>query len=215
MAFTGDAVSKTNAIRVFTIGHSTHSYETFLSLLRTAEVTAIADVRSSPYSRHFPQFNRETLQDDLRLDGIAYVFLGDQLGGRPQGKKFYSAGVADYEKMAKDERFCEGLERVVDGAKKYRIALLCSEGNPLDCHRCLLVGRELVKRNLCVCHILPDGRIESQAEIDDKLFADASRDHDDLFLSREEVLAMAYRDRGRKVAYAEPGSDPERPIAAE
>lgn len=205
----------TNLLAIFTIGHSTLSYESFLALLRNSNVTAIADVRSSPHSRHFPQFNRDTLRDELRLDSIAYVFVGDQLGGRPKDKKFYCDGVADYERMATAKEFHEGIERVIEGAKKFRIALMCSEHDPLDCHRCLLVGRELARRKVDVRHILSGGETVSQSQIEDRLIADASRNHDDLFMSRKELLEKAYRDRGRKVAYAEPISDPKGPIAAE
>jgi uncharacterized protein (DUF488 family) len=118
-------------VEVFTIGHSTLSYEKFLELLRVASVTAVADVRTAPYSRHFPHFNRDALRSELRLDNIAYVFLGDELGGRPKDKQFFCEGVADYEKMALTASFAKGLRRVIDGAKKYRIAMMCSEHDPL------------------------------------------------------------------------------------
>ena len=159
----------TETNEVFTIGHSTLSWEGFVSLLRRANVTAIADVRTSPYSRHYPHFNRDDLREELRSDGISYVFLGKELGGRPSERRFYRDGVADYEKMAQASEFNKGLERVIEGSKKYRIALMCSERDPLDCHRCLLVGRALAERGVRVSHILDDGRIVSQSEIEDKL----------------------------------------------
>src|SRR6266850_14976 len=120
---------------VLTIEHSAHSWERFVELLRSARVTAVADVRSSPYSRRNPQFNRDGLSEALRLDGFSYVFLGKELGGRPNEPRFYCNGVADYEKMAQTTEFRKGLDRVVQGAKKYRIALICTERDPLDCNR--------------------------------------------------------------------------------
>lgn len=203
------------AVEVLTIGHSTLPYERFLELLRRANVTAIADVRSAPYSRQFPQFNRETLSNELRADGIAYVFLGKELGGRPSERQFYCDGIADYERMARTVDFARGLERVIEGAKKYRIALMCSERDPLDCHRCLLLGRALAQRGLRLGHILGDGRVVSHSEIEDKLLELSGRDTDDFFAPRAERLAVAYRERGRKVAFAEPQPDPGGPIAAE
>ncbi len=200
---------------VFTIGHSTHSWERFIALLRTAGVTAIADVRTSPYSRLNPHFNREDLREQLRLNGVSYVFLGKELGGRPSERRFYCDGVADYEKMAHSIEFGKGLDRIVDGAKKYRIALMCSERDPLDCHRCLLVARALAERQIHVSHILDGGRIVSHSEIEEKLLTMAGRNADDLFLPQSERLAAAYRERARKVAYAEPQPDPGGPIAAE
>ena len=200
---------------VLTIGHSTHPYERFLDLLRRAGVTAIADVRSSPYSRQFTQYNKETLSSELRADGITYVFLGRELGGRPKERRFYCDGVADYERMAKSPEFKAGLDRVVEGAKKYRIALMCSEHDPLDCHRCLLIGRALVERGIQVSHILSDGSIVPHAGIEEALLEQSGKNSDDLFASRAERLANAYRERARNVAYVEPQPDPRGPIAAE
>jgi uncharacterized protein (DUF488 family) len=200
---------------VLTIGHSTLPYERFLELLRRANVTAVADVRTAPYSRQFPQFNREILSNELRADGIAYVFLGKELGGRPSQRQFYCDGVADYERMSGTTEFGKGLERVLDGAKKYRIALMCSERDPLDCHRCLLVGRALAHRGVRVSHILGDGQVVSHAEIEDRLLELSGRSTGDLFAPDSERLAAAYRERARKVAFNEPQPDPGGPIAAE
>jgi uncharacterized protein (DUF488 family) len=202
-------------LTVLTIGHSTHSYEHFLELLRKAEVSAIADVRTAPYSRRFPHFDRETLKDELRFDGIAYSFIGKELGGRPKGRQFYCDGVADYEKMATTEEFQKGLDRVVEGAKKFRLALMCSEHDPLDCHRCLLVGRALIGRGVAVEHILPDGGIMEHAQIEDRLLKISGCDEDDMFAPREERLAAAYRERARRVAFAEPKPGPKGSVAAE
>ncbi|NEJ82472.1 DUF488 family protein, partial [Rhizobium leguminosarum] len=102
-----------NSATIWTIGHSTQSYEDFLGRLRTTGVNAIADVRSAPFSRHFPQFNRDVLKEELKADSVAYVFLGAELGGRPKGKQFYCRGVADYEKMALTKEFADGLNRVI------------------------------------------------------------------------------------------------------
>jgi uncharacterized protein (DUF488 family) len=192
------------AVEILTVGHSTLPYERFLELVRHANVTAIADVRTAPYSRQFPQFNRETFSNKLRADGIAYVFLGKELGGRPSGNQFYCDGVADYERMSRSAEFGKGLDRVLEGAKQYRIALMCSERDPLDCHRCLLVGRALAQRGIRVSHILSDEQIVSHPEIEDTLLQLSGRDTDDLFASRSERLATAYRQRARKVAFAEP-----------
>jgi uncharacterized protein (DUF488 family) len=194
-------------LTVFTIGHSTHSYEHFLSLLRASGITAIADVRTTPFSRHFPHFNEAALRSELKLDGISYVFLGKELGGRPSGRSFYCDGVADYEKMAKTEAFANGIKRVVEGAKKFQVALMCSEHDPLDCHRCLLVGRALCEEGLRLVHILGDNSLVSQEAIEEKLLNLAGRSSGDLLMTARERLSAAYHDRSRKVAYVEPPSD--------
>jgi uncharacterized protein (DUF488 family) len=203
----GGEMGDGSLLSVLTIGHSSHSYDRFLALLRRAEVTAVADVRAAPFSRRFPHFNIKELRQKLQLSNIAYVFLGKELGGRPRDRMLYCDNVADYEKMAATEQFREGLERVIEGVKKYRIALMCSEQDPLDCHRCLLVARALSERGEHVEHILANGSIFTQTQAEEKLLALSGRGADDLLMSWEERLAAAYRDRTRKVAFSGPPSD--------
>jgi uncharacterized protein (DUF488 family) len=191
---------------VLTIGHSNHPIEHFLALLQGAGVTAVADVRSAPHSRYVPQFNHDALKTSLRAAGIAHVYLGKELGGRPQNKQQYRDGVADYEKIAASEAFNAGLRRVLDGAATHRVALMCAEQYPLDCHRCLLVGRALAARGTRVRHILPDGATAAQADVEAELLRRTGRDKEDLFMSAEERLAAAYREYARKVSFA--ASDP-------
>ena len=203
------------AVEVLTIGHSTLPYERFLALLRQTSVTAIADVRSAPFSRHFPHFNRDNLRNELRLADIAYVFLGEELGGRPKGERFFCNGVADYEKMAETNTFARGLERVIDGAKKYRIAMMCSEHDPLDCHRCLLVGRALQEQGVTVRHILGSGEIVDHGQVEDKLMEMSGKSDIDLFEPPAKRLAAAYRDRAMKVAFSERADNVRRSMAEE
>ena len=114
----------------------------------------------------------------------------------------YRDGVADYEKIAASDVFQAGLRRVLDGAAAHRVALMCAEQYPLDCHRCLLVGRALAARGVRVRHILPDGATATQADIEAELLRRTGRDKEDLFMSAGERLATAYRDHARKVAFA-------------
>lgn len=204
-------------IEVLTVGHSTLPYDAFLQLLRAAGVNAVADVRSAPYSRHHPQFNREALRDELQGDGIAYVFLGDELGGRPKDKQLFCDGVANYEAMARDPAFERGLDRVIEGAERYRIALMCSEHDPLDCHRCLMVGRELKERGVVVTHLIPGDAAKSQTAIEEDLLALAGQDRaqGDFFASSNERLIAAYRCRARKVAFSAAELSDPKLVAAE
>jgi uncharacterized protein (DUF488 family) len=192
---------------VYTVGHSNHSAEAFVALLRNTLINAVADVRSSPYSRYLPQFNQNELKCVLDLSEISYVFLGAELGGRPREREMYNNGIADYERMASSPSFHAGLRRIVEGAKRYNIALMCSEHDPLDCHRCLLVGRWLAADGVCVRHILANGSLLSHEAIEEQLLDLANKSAADLFASHEERLAIAYRERSRKVAYAESMSE--------
>jgi uncharacterized protein (DUF488 family) len=113
---------------VLTIGHSNHPIERFVALLLGAGVTAVADVRSAPYSRFVPQFNHGALKESLRQAGIAHVHLGNELGGRPRHQARH-AGRHDYEHVAATERFQSGLQRVLDGAATHRVAVMCASNS--------------------------------------------------------------------------------------
>lgn len=210
------AVEPSERANVLTIGHSTLALGSFLNLLKKAGVTAIADVRSSPFSRRSPHFSRDDLRASLKEIGIKYVFLGKELGGRPRAQNLYCDGVADYEKMALEPAFLKGIDRVVDGSKKHTIALMCSEHNPLDCHRCLLVGRALADRKTSLGHILSNGNIATQHDIEEKLLAlvgAEEKDMRDMFASREELLSVAYQSRAKAVGYREPVRELTEPAA--
>jgi uncharacterized protein (DUF488 family) len=195
------------ARQILTIGHSRHSLERFLSLLETAEVTAVADVRSAPVSRFSPHFNKAALAASLAEHNIAYVFLGEALGGRPHRPDVYTRGVADYEKLAASPEFRAGIARLMEAAEHHLIAAMCSEADPLDCHRCLLVGRALAGAGNEVGHILASGDIMTHAAAEERLLQLEHLTEAGLLLrSREERLAEAYRSRCRNVAYARPSA---------
>ncbi|MDX2144044.1 MAG: DUF488 domain-containing protein [Rhodospirillaceae bacterium] len=181
---------------IFTIGHSNHPLATFVDLVRTAGVTAIADVRSTPYSRRQPQFNREPLARALKAAGVVYVYLGHALGGHPKDPGLMIGARPDYEHMAAAPAFCEGLGRVMEGAKSYTIALMCAEREPLDCHRCVLVARALAARGTDIRHVLADGRVEPHAVTEDRLLTWAKLGGGDLLDERPALLARAYAKRG-------------------
>ena len=195
-------------VSVLTIGHSNHSLETFVALLQQHGVTALADVRSAPYSRFNPQFNRKTLQDSLQAIGIGYVFLGRALGGRPDDPSCYEQGRVRYDRLAQTSLFREGLERVVEGAGRERIALMCAEKEPLDCHRTILVGRSLVGRGVGVAHILADGALEPHDETMDRLLVSEGLPGEDLLQSREQLIEEALAHRERRIAYAGKSAKP-------
>jgi uncharacterized protein (DUF488 family) len=189
---------------ILTIGHSRHSWERFTALLEGAGVEAIADIRTVPRSRFSPQFNKDAMREALAARIIAYMFLGRELGGRPESPALYTDGVADYEKMATSPEFRLGLERLIDAAARRSVAAMCSEADPLDCHRCLLVGRALAGQGADVRHILASGDVVTHAEVEDRLLSLENLAEDLLASSREERLAEAYRARSRKAGYRAP-----------
>jgi len=181
---------------VFTIGHSNHKPERFLGLLEDAGIEMVADVRSTPTSRRMPWFSQAALAKRLHAAGISYAFFGRELGGRPADAALFTDGVADFERMAATSAFRAGLKRVAAEALWLRVALMCSEKEPLDCHRCLLIGRALHAEGIAVRHILADGGMVTQMDIERELLAR----HGGLGLD-EDALATAYRDRARKIAF--------------
>lgn len=189
------------ASEVFTIGHSTHSIEKFIALLSMHGIEAVADVRSSPFSKFNPQFNRENLQISLKASGIRYVFLGKELGARSEDPTCYVADKVQYDRLAKNPLFQSGLDRVIEGANSYRIALMCAEKDPLDCHRTILVARELLKRGMTITHILEDGSLENHTESQTRLVASLGMSLDDMFISRDEIIEQAYRKQASIIAY--------------
>lgn len=152
---------------LYTIGHSNYTFEQFLELVRGHDIEVIADVRSAPYSRWVPHFNKRELERALEENGVRYVYLGRELGGRPDNPEFLDdEGHALYYKMAQTPEFHSGIERLREGIKQHRVAVMCAEEDPTVCHRTLLVGRVLRREyGVTVRHIRGDGRVtESEAQ---------------------------------------------------
>ncbi len=191
---------------VYTIGYSTHSIDKVIALLRQHAITAVCDVRSQPYSRVNPQFNRESLKKALHAVGIAYVFLGKELGARSEDKSCYRNGRVQYDLLAQTEIFREGLERIKKGIQSYRIALMCAEKEPLDCHRTILVSRYLVEQGMRVCHILSDGRVEKHEHALQRLIDNLNLRQLNMFHSAD-IISDAYRIQGNAIGYQENGDD--------
>ena len=188
---------------VLTVGHSNHTIEKLVALLKAHDVTAVADVRSSPFSRFSPHFNRVPLQQALKDNEIAYVFLGAELGARSKDPTCYQHGKVQYDRLAQTDLFKAGLRRVVQGAESYRLVILCAEKEPLACHRTILVARELERLGVHVSHILADGRIETHEAAIRRLFATLQIPHVDFFRTAEDLLSEAYARQAERIAYVD------------
>ena len=215
---------------IFTIGHSNHSMADFIALLQQHKITALADVRSHPYSRYLPHFNQDYLKKALQKVAIAYVFLGKELGARPQNQACYVNGKAVYEKIATTPEFTGGIERLCKGAERYQIALMCAEQDPITCHRAILVSPYLKNRGLEIEHIGKTGDLENHALLEERLLKihrlsqasetvnsaiqlslpitidcsdNSPQNNQFILLSREERLIMAYQLQGEKIAYSD------------
>lgn len=160
---------------IYSIGHSNLQYRELLEKLRQHGVTALADVRTTPYSAYQPQFNWDVFGPWLKRDGIAYVHMGVELGGRPGDPDLYFNGIGsqlNYTAFEASEPFINGVSRLIAGSEKFKIAMMCSEGDPTTCHRCLLIGRHLAKKGFESLHIQKDD-VFTQADIDQILIEKA------------------------------------------
>lgn len=199
-------------VELYTVGHSTHAPTTLLALLAAHGITAVADVRSHPYSRYNPQFNKEPLERMLRDAGIAYVFLGRALGARPADPACYEGGRVRFDRLAATALFREGLERLRRGMRLHRLCLLCAEKDPVACHRTILVCRAVAGPGLAIRHILEDGSLEEHAAAERRLMALLKVPEDDLFAGTAGQLEKAYRIQAGRIAYEEKaGDDPSAP----
>jgi uncharacterized protein (DUF488 family) len=156
---------------VYTIGHSDHTIEAFIALLRLHDIALLIDVRSQPYSRWATQFNRELLEHDLCEAGLRYEFRGDALGGRPADPSLYEPDGehADYRKMEQVLVYQAGIDALLALALEERVVVMCSEGDYHHCHRHLLISQTLLERGARVIHIQPDGTTVAGGSIPSQL----------------------------------------------
>ncbi len=186
---------------LFTIGHSNHPIEAFIALLQRYGITAVGDVRSHPYSRYAPQYSRDPLKAALAQMGIAYVFLGKELGARSKDPGCYKQGRVQYDRLARQPQFAEGIKRVTEGMQQHRIALMCAEKDPLECHRTLLVARKLHEAGVEIAHILSDGSLEYHRTLESRLLDVCKLPEGDMFKQRDELISEAYAIHGERFAY--------------
>jgi uncharacterized protein (DUF488 family) len=189
---------------VYSIGHSNHSIETFLNLLGRHSIQVVCDVRSYPGSRYSPQFNRDAFSRALaHYAGINYLFMGEGLGARVTDPQYQIDGRVSFDAAARRPVFLEALAKVKMLASSRRVCLMCSEKDPADCHRAILVSRRLIGFGCDVQHILATGNLEShpstmvrlrdQLCIAPTLFSPPGAEFDDVYSAQEEKIAWKVR----------------------
>jgi len=148
---------------IFSIGHGNKSIEDFVNELKSFKVEYLIDIRSKPYSKYYPHFNRYDLKKSIEENGFVYAFMGNKLGGLPEDLTCYTNGKVDYNKLAEKEFFKEGIQRLVNAHEnEYNVAIMCSEKNPKECHRTKLIGQVLGAKNIILNHIVSVGKIKDQ-----------------------------------------------------
>ena len=189
---------------IYTIGHSTHEAEKFVSLLQRYRVDLLIDVRSIPYSRWNPQYNRENLIETLQEHGIDYEFLGRELGARSEDSNCYENNRVSYKLLAISSEFQSGIEKIKRLVDCRTLALVCAEKEPLVCHRAILVARVLETDEYDVLHILENGEVQTHSEAMDRLCELRKLPEPDLIYSREHRVNDAYAAQGQRIAYQRP-----------
>ena len=190
--------------KIYTIGSSIQTLDEFISLLKKYDINAVADVRSVPYSQHTPQYNKEILNKTLKEKSIYYLDFSKEFGARRNEEDAYTNNRVDFKKVIKLPEFIHGIERIDAGISKgYKIALLCTEKNPLDCHRFSLVSKAInEKLSVNIDHILFNGEIINQYDLEKKMLNDFGFEND-FFDDYKALLEKAYEKVIDKVAYQE------------
>lgn len=190
--------------RILTIGHSNHSIEHFVEVLRSHGISAVGDVRSAPFSRYAPQFNKVPLKVSLQQAGIGYAFLGKELGARSTDRSCYVDGRVQYARLAETKLFRSGIQRLLRGTEERLVAIMCTEKDPLDCHRTLLVARALLDCDARVEHVLANGAIESHDDTMQRLLEKQGFGQPSLLESIDEQLEKALQLQEREIAFVDP-----------
>jgi uncharacterized protein (DUF488 family) len=187
--------------KIHTIGYSTFELEEFIKTIKSHGITAVADVRSSPYSKFKPEFNKKEFQKELKKKDLAYVFLGQELGARVDMPDCYIDNKVDFKLVAQHDIFLNGIDRIKTGMEKFNIVLMCAEKDPITCHRTILICRALRALKIEILHILEHGQIEKHFDTEQRLLALFGLEEPSLFETSEQRINHAYDLQAEKIAY--------------
>ncbi len=184
---------------LYTIGYAPFSMEDFIATLRRYGINALVDVRSSPYSKYKPEFKKDPLNKTLADNRISYIFLGGLVGARVEDSTCYTDGILNYDLLKETDKYQTGITRILNGMKDYRIALMCAEKDPLNCHRTFLISRTLRSYPVKILHILEDGLLEEHTSLEKRLLKLYERDQPSIFHSEEAFIEDAYDTLCQKI----------------
>ncbi len=186
-------------VRIYTIGHSNLAFSQFVAILQKNGIELVIDVRSEPYSRYSPHFNREELKRNLKNNDISYDYQGHILGGRPNSGALYIDGRVSYDKLSEESQFIRAVGQIISIGANKRLAIMCSERDPINCHRALLIGKILKQEGADVLHIIDGEKSESQEDLEIRLLS--SDANQGLLFSEEAILNEAYKHQSEKIAH--------------
>lgn len=187
--------------KIYTIGYSTFEIDEFIRIIKSHGITAVADVRSSPYSKFKPEFNKKEFQKELKKSDLTYVFLGQELGARVDMPDCYVNNKVDFKLVAQHAFFLNGITRIRTGMEKYNIVLMCAEKDPITCHRTILICRALRAFKIEILHILENGQIERHSDIEQRLLTLFNLQEPSIFETTEQRINQAYDLQAERIAY--------------
>ena len=198
-------------IEIYTLGHSNYPFDKFIEILKKYDINCVVDIRSTPYSKYNTQYNKEFLHETLKNLGYTYIYMADEFGAKRKTKVSYNdKGYADFDKVILEDEFKRGIERLKVGcAKNYKIVLLGAMQEPIRCHRAILLGKELIKAGFDVKHIMHEGDLKVQSELEEQLLEKYFEDRNQLTIdsllgnaiSREDMIKEGYKLANKEIGY--------------
>lgn len=187
---------------IYTTGYAGHTIPSLVQLLQAIGITVLADVRSTPFSGRRPEMDKPALMQALRDGGMRYIFMGEQLGGRPRNPKLYRAGKIDPQALLAHEGYKTGVARLIAGAAEHTICLLCAERDPISCHRGLYIAESLQEAGMQVRHLIGGEQPEDHQATRARMAELVNMEHADLFASENARLTMAIEHMREKIAFS-------------
>ena len=198
-------------IEIYTLGHSNYPFYKFIEILKKYDINYVVDIRSTPYSKYNTQYNKEFLHETLKNLGYTYIYMADEFGAKRKTKVSYTdEGYADFDKVILEDEFKRGIERLKVGcSKNYKIVLLGAMQEPIRCHRAILLGKELIKAGFDVKHIMHEGDLKVQSELEEQLLEKYFEDRNQLTIdsllgnaiSREDMIKEGYKLANKEIGY--------------
>ncbi len=194
--------------QIYTIGYTSFQINDFIETLIKYKITCLIDVRSTPYSQHYSDYNKDTLEITLKNKEIIYRNYAHEFGARQENTIFYAnGGYLDFNKFTSSNQFLEGVKKVTKGIEKgYKFALMCAEKDPINCHRSIMLGKGFKELGYNVDHIKANGQVETQCEIEIRLLDMYFKDRLQLSLfsassDEDSLLNECYRKRNIDIGF--------------
>lgn len=202
---------------IFTIGYTSFLPADFINVLHHYGIKCLVDVRSMPYSQYHSEYNKETLEEALKKNGIVYRHYAAEFGARQENRVFYGPdGILDFEKFIRSDEFQSGIEKIKKGMEiGYTFALMCAEKDPINCHRAIMVGQGFKKAGFSVKHIRDTGEVETQEALEQRILDMYFKDRDQISLfsaderDDEDLIEKGYVLRNKDIGYHIDGSKDE------